>query len=252
MADNKKLRFDRPVGIAVEGVDFFHLLRSRYDAGGQPDLYLYDWCDLGRLENEVSEDRRGKVLGRWLAGVADQNGNTTFRLRTLGIIVDAEDDASGTFLSAQSQLQNAGFGKPAEVGTIALSSKSLPSVAVLVVPVAQMLGCLEHALLDSLTETKFCPPVSQFAEQAEKAWGDTPPRCLISETEEDRHNWNKSMDRWRAKLKVHAHIAASRRPESTLGESARMNLWDFDGPGLKAIIGFIEMLRQHDAKQGQA
>jgi len=50
-------------------------------------------------------------------------------------------------------------------------------------------------------------------------------------------------DNWRAKVKVHALIAASPNPAQTLGQSGKSNLWDFSKPPLSVALDFIRNLR---------
>lgn len=240
MPGKQSLRFERAIGIALEGVDFFHLMRSRYGADEQADIWLYDWCDLPK---KPADDQQTKtVLRRWLDAVKDQSGSKNFNLRLLGIVVDAEDDATLAFQSACTHLGNAGYGVPVEPGAIAKSASGLPDVAVFVIPAGGP-GCLEHGLLDSLTNDRFNECVEHFAECIENKWGNDRPRAPESQSDEDIQKWQASMSRWRAKLKVHAQIAASARPESTLGESAKAKLWNFDGPGLAPLVAFVESLR---------
>ena len=80
---------------------------------------------------------------------------------------------------------------------------------------------MEHALLDALTPELKIECAKDFL------------RCV----DELGHK-----DNWRAKVQVHALIAACEDPSSTLGQSAKKGLWDFGRPSLKKIIDFVKQL----------
>jgi hypothetical protein len=49
-------------------------------------------------------------------------------------------------------------------------------------------------------------------------------------------------ENWKAKVKVHSLIAASRNPAWTLSESAKGGLWDFAHPSLVVMKDFMRLL----------
>lgn len=57
--------FPRKVAVAVEGIDFFHLLRSQYNRERTDDICLYDFCSraiVGGLEPKQQIERGAEPL----------------------------------------------------------------------------------------------------------------------------------------------------------------------------------------------
>lgn len=227
--------FPRKVAVAVEGIDFFHLLRSQYNLERTDDICLYDFCartNVGGLEPRTQSG--GTLLQGWLRAFGDRK--PTAAVKVLGIIRDAEDDASRQFQSVCKALENAGLPQPAGPAEITWNRERTLAVGVLLVPVDKPGGCIEHAVYEAIADPHVKPCVDTFLACVEQSRLAQDPNRPIRG---DDH----ALDRWRAKLRVHAAIAASNRPEATLGDSAQANLWDFQAPSLRPVVEFIERLR---------
>ncbi len=200
-------RIVTPVAVAVEGLDYCYALLSQIkDDPELQDVQLWNYKgdDAGSL-------KRWLKLFRTLEGFEE-------RIRAIGIIRDAEEDAEKTVLRTIRALTNTGFtapNKPMEV------TATTPSVGFLIMPHDGDSGCLEHAMLEARGSDPRLECVEKYLE------------CVG----ESGRNEN-----WKAKLKVHALIAAGKNPAWTLGQSVAAGVWDFRHPSLKIMKDFMHVL----------
>ena len=195
----------KPIAIAVEGADYFYSLLAQID--GPPEfaeVQLWDFSEVG------SADRFLQLL-KSLAGFCT-------KVRAIGLIRDAEESAESSRNELRLAFERNGLAAPFEAGEIAAGP---PATGFLVMPVGKKSGCIEHAFLDSAS----CAATLECAKAFLK--------CI------DRGGRN---DNWRAKVQVHAIIAASDRPSATLGQSVRQNLWDLSHPSLAIMLDFVRRL----------
>ncbi len=197
----------QPIIIAVEGADYFHFLMSQLD--GPPEFENVQLLDFGGVSG----------LSSWLT-VFKSLDQSRVTVEKLGVIRDAEADATGAAEHVKSCLRSSGYPVPSGPDEIA-TAVNMPSTSFLIVPVDQQSGCLEDACLNALVDEEMVPCAETFL------------ACV------DRSNKN---DAWRSKVKAHALISGSDKPALTLGQSARAGLWDFNAPSLKAIIDFVRKL----------
>jgi hypothetical protein len=195
------------VNVAVEGQDYFHVILEQIK--NDPELQEIQLWDF-------TGDDTGS-LPRWLRLFKTLEGFSE-KVRAIGIIRDAEDDAVAMTQSVATALRNNGFDAPSAPLRI---SSSKPAVGFLLLPHGRNSGCLEHAILEA-------------------AGAQLPLRCaeeFLECVDDGQRNEN-----WRAKVKVHALIAATKNPACTLGQSAKAALWDFHHPSLSVIKGFLKGL----------
>lgn len=203
----EKSRIVKPIAVAVEGLDYFYTLLTQIkDDPNLQDVQLWDFqkADDGSLQ-------------RWLELFTTLDGFED-RIRALGIIRDAEDSAEDTLRSTASSLARIGLAAPARAMQLTATK---PSVGVLIMPHNSASGCLEHAILEGRQP-------------------DLPLNCAeeyLKCVEGGRKNEN-----WKAKVKVHALIAAGNNPAWTLSQSVAGGLWDFGHPSLKIMIDFMHLL----------
>jgi hypothetical protein len=212
---NQPSKFDRKVAIAVEGTDFFHLLRVYgYDLEKTDDVRLYDFKETD--------------LRKWLDTFNDRKSDSP--VKVLGIICDAEDNSENMFRSVSGDLRKASLAVPSKITEIV--NKENLAVAVFIVPVNENEGCIEYSLLNAVADENYLKCAEDFQ------------RCVETFCGEEIRGNEKSLERWRSKVKVHALIAGSKQPEMSLGTSVKHGIWNFEKPSLKAIIDFIEKLRK--------
>lgn len=221
MAGGRKIEFNQPVAVAVEGADYFHLLRNCIAEPEFSDVQLFDFENLPGTGNLAAQTRSGPNanLARWLEIFKANHKGVA---QALGIIRDAEDDAAAMTASVSNVLHRAGLPTPARSFEIQAGN---PATAFLLIPHTADTGCLEYALLDAVN-----PRYGALKKCAEQ--------YLVCVDNADRN------DRWRAKVRTHAIIASSDNPQATLGESVRMGLWDFSHPGLRVMLDFIKKLQE--------
>jgi hypothetical protein len=197
-------RIEKPIAVAVEGADFLYLLLSQIqDVQEFRNIQLFDFGSVDSLQG-------------WLR--VFKSSPEFSRLHTLAIIRDAEDNADQAVSAIQQALRSNLL--PVPSACLELASGT-PNIGFLVVPHGSANGCIENSLLLACQSQANLPCVEQFLECV-----DNPARN----------------DNWRAKVKVHALIAASENPTSTLGESARAGLWNFSAPSLQVIVDFFRSL----------
>ncbi|MEM7534617.1 MAG: DUF3226 domain-containing protein, partial [Chloroflexota bacterium] len=141
-------------------------------------------------------------------------------LKAIGIIRDAELDKSAAINSVKSALNHVNFPIPNQPLDIEFSGR--PVVSYLIIPHDKPTGCLEDALLASITDQNLMTCVDGFVD------------CV------DPDNQRSNSDR--AKIAVHSLIAASTTPSMTLGESAKAGLWNLESDSLQIMLEFIRNL----------
>jgi hypothetical protein len=120
-------------------------------------------------------------------------------------------------------LTNLDLALPSQEGDIA--EKNGLKVSYMVVPKSQDTGCIEHdCLLSSTFDANIVGCVNAFHDAVENHSEKRAP--------------NKS-----AKLKVHAMIATSKKPDATLGQSVSAGVWNFDKHPLSEIRDFVRNMR---------
>ena len=185
---SRKKSIEKPVAIVVEGKDYLYtLLNQIKDVPDLQDVQLWDFMELGK----------GK-LNRWLSVFKTLEGFED-RIRAIGVIRDAEDNAAGMADSIKSAFGNNGF--PVPDGPMVVTSGK-PAVGFLLIPHGADSGCLEHAVLQA-------------------ASSDLPMQCVEEYLDCVENGSRNPNPNWRAKMKVHALIAAGKNPARTFSESVR-------------------------------
>ena len=206
---SRKRSIEKPVAVAVEGKDYFYtLLNQIEDAPDLQDVQLWDFKRSGNGE-----------LSRWLSIFKTLEGFED-RVRAIGVIRDAQGNAAGMADSIKSAFRNNGF--PIPDGPMVVTS-GRPTVGFLLIPHGADSGCLEHAVLQAASP-------------------DLPMQCVEQYLDCVENGSRNPNPNWRAKVKVHALIAAGEKPARTLSESARAGLWDFGHPALRVMKEFLRKL----------
>jgi len=214
---SRKKSIEKPVAIAVEGKDYFYtLLNQIRDASDLQDVQLWDF--MGPDNGE---------LGRWLSIFKTLEGFED-RVRAIGVIRDAEDNAAAMADSIKSAFGNSGFTIP-DAPMVVTSEQ--PAVGFLLIPHGADSGCLEHAILQAASPDLPLQCVEQYLDCVENGSRNPNPN-------------------WRAKMKVHALIAAGKKPARTLGESVRAGLWDMKHAAVRVMMDFIRKLSRDAVNSG--
>lgn len=149
------------------------------------------------------------------------------KLRSLGIVRDANGCAKSAFQSVQSGLRNADLPVPPEVAQRyeaterMTNGRKAPAVNVFVLPDCESPGSLETLLYQTLKpEIDRC--ITDFLECAGDVDGDKP----------------KNED----KARVFAYLATREDPRHSVGVAAKQGVWDFDHPAFKSLIDFVQSL----------
>ena len=140
-------------------------------------------------------------------------------LRAIGVIRDADQDASGAFRSVCDHLRNTGYEPPTVHGRF---SDAAPSVGVFIVPDGVGPGAIET----------LCRRSKEGDEVAKCA--DEYLRCLDGNDAMRSTNEDKSF--------AHAYLAAMQDPVARVGEAARQGVWDFDSAAFADLSEFVRTL----------
>ena len=97
-------------------------------------------------------------LRRFLAGLCGRSGFR--RVKRIGIIRDAEEDAAAAFQSVQTSLEHAGLTVPNEPEQ--LSCDGQPAVGVLILPGQDKSGILETLLCETFVDAPECHCIDAF------------------------------------------------------------------------------------------
>ncbi len=215
MTEERKESIEKPVAIAVEGKDYRYMLKSLLDdASDIQDVQLWNFMKLDKLSRWLS-------MFKTLEGFED-------RVRAIGVIRDAESNAAGMADSIQSAFGNNGFAIPD--GPMVVTSEK-PAVGFLLIPHGADSGCLENAILQAASP-------------------DLPMQCVEQYLDCVENGSRNPNPNWRAKLKVHALIAAGKKPARTLSESVRAGLWDMEHAALRVMTDFIRKLSRDAVNSG--
>ncbi len=202
---DRKRSIDKPVAVAVEGNDYFYALLARIrNDPAFADVQLWNFCEAPGYDPK-----------RWL-GLFKTLPNYVERVRAICFIRDAEDSAAQRQAELRGAFVDNGLAAPDQPLQL---TPGPPVTGYLVMPHGKNSGCLENALLEAVRP-------------------NVPLACAGAYlTCVDRRERN---DNWRAKVQVHAIIAAGDSPPMTLGESVQQDqLWDFSGDALRVMLDFI-------------
>lgn len=235
--------FDRPVVVAVEGIDFLHLLRTQFDCDTtDTDFWLYDFFEDREDSRGLQAQMEGTKLRQWLRNFQNQAiESQNFQPRTLVIIRDAEDDSVSQFRAVCDALQQVGLPLPTgncQFGSGTWLEMSSFRVGVLVIPNDAQSGCLESCLLRAPKATYAVEPSKTYLEEVEGAM-----RTDAAFQSQLDGKTQGGLSRWREKLQTRVMIAANPHdPGQKLGPSGSW-LWDFSKAPLNKIIKFIQEAR---------
>jgi hypothetical protein len=225
------LKAGKTVAIGVEGKDYVVLLREQIgDKDEYSQVWLYDYKEVGKRDDNATHS-----LTRWLKVI--RNDPLFPALRAVGVIRDAEQDAVSTMRATKSALERAGCSAP---DTPVTWTNTTPSTGFLIIPHDSPQGCLEHALLSALSSKS--TPLLACAEQLLRC---AEPVYISAHPDGELLNW-------RAKVQVRAILAACETPGLQTGDSSKAGYWDFNQPGLKAMLDFLREANDRSLAQTPA
>ena len=140
-------------------------------------------------------------------------------LRSIGVVRDADDDASGAFRSVCDHIRNVGYEPPAVHGEF---SDATPSIGVFIVPNGEEPGAIETLCRRSREGDEVGRCVDEYL------------RCLDGNEAMRSMNEDKSF--------AHAYLAAMEDPVARVGEGARQGVWDFESAAFAELSEFIRKL----------
>jgi hypothetical protein len=210
-------------------------------------------------EIEVREMAGRRNLRSAVKGVTDDSGWKEIG-RSLGIVLDADNDAKGSFQSALSALRNAGLPMP-DAPLIPAKSAEM-STAVIIVPPGKPCGMLEDVFLQSVADNPAMTCVDEYFRCLAGVLPSIPNRTskallrafLTSwEVLEESHwdfvaeqlqGWIPRMPAAPSTQKVHAFLASRSKPTLDLGLSLskREGYWDLDHAAFTEMREFVKSL----------
>lgn len=224
---NKPL--NKPIVIAVEGIDWFHFLREQISDGQEmkpdfEDVQLFNFGSITSLDGLLEVFRDDPEIGnlRALGIMRDveeylpQDGDTD---TSKGVQAD-KNNRENVIKSVRSVLLNYGFSAPNEPKTI--SDEKPIAVSYLLIPDGAETGCLEHAILRSAKDATLQTCADEFVD-------------CIDPT-------NSLTDNERAKVAVRSLIATNPKRAYTLGQSVHSGLWDLEHESVRVMLDFIRSL----------
>lgn len=140
-------------------------------------------------------------------------------VKSLGIIRDAEDNATGAFQSVRSALAAARLPVPSAPNQPAGEN---PRVSVFILPDNKEPGMLETLCLAAVTDDPVMPCVETYLECV-RQYAAAPPQNL-------------------PKAKAQAFLASRERPGLRLGEAAHGGCWPWDAPTFAPMKQFLQAL----------
>ena len=141
------------------------------------------------------------------------------RLRSIGVVRDADDNAQGSFQSVCDSIRNVGYQPPARHGEF---SDTAPSIGVFIVPDGSEAGAIETLCRQSVQGTDTAKCVDDYLD------------CLTTRNALRSRNADKTF--------THAYLAAGRDPTARVGEGALQGVWDLQSPMFAGLCKFIQNL----------
>ena len=141
------------------------------------------------------------------------------RLRSIGVVRDADDNAQGSFQSVCDSIRNVGYQPPARHGEF---SDTAPSIGVFIVPDGSEVGAIETLCRQSVQGTDTAKCVDDYLD------------CLTTRKARRSRNEDKTF--------THAFLAAEQDPTARVGEGALQGVWDFQSLAFAGLCKFIQNL----------
>ena len=190
---------------------------------GRDEVNLFD----ALVRRRFGEERRSEIQVVAAGGRDRFPGNLNaialasrnVRVRAVGAVRDADDDAGGAFRSVCGHLSNAGYEPPAAHGGF---SGATPAVGVFIVPDGDTPGAVETLCRRSCEGDAASGCVEGYMS------------CL------DEHGAMRSGNR--DKTFAHAYLAATDDPVARVGEGALQGAWNFDSDAFADLSAFLREL----------
>ena len=144
-------------------------------------------------------------------------------LRAIGVVRDADEDASAAFQSVCDHLRNVGYQPPP---VHAGFSDTEPAIGVFIVPDGEAPGAVETLCRRSKVDDDVSGCVDEYM------------RCLHEHGAMRSTNDDKTF--------AHAYLAAMGDPVARVGEGATQGVWDFGSPVFSELSGFLRRLAAID------
>ena len=138
---------------------------------------------------------------------------------SIGIVRDAENNASGAFESVRGSLERAGLPVP---DAIARCVGDHPAVAVMILPGQGQPGMLETLLCETIREEAVDPCIDSFFKCVTKIQGEPPQRPY--------------------KARARAFLATTQDPHLSVGVAAKRGYWNLNHLALEPVRSFLRSI----------
>ena len=138
---------------------------------------------------------------------------------SLGIIRDADTNATSAFQSVCGALQAANLSIPEQM---LVATGTSPQVAVMILPNGKASGMLEDLCLAAVVNDPAMPCVEQYFDCVQKQVGFLPRNI--------------------SKAKIHTFLSSKVEPDKRLGEAAQAGYWPWDNAAFDQIKQFLRLL----------
>lgn len=150
-------------------------------------------------------------------------------LQSIGVVRDADDDASAAFDSVCDGIRSANYEPPANHGGF---SNALPAIGVFIVPDGTSTGAIETLCRRSRQGNVTAVCVDDYL------------KCLEESHATSSKNTDKSF--------AHAYLAAMEDPMARVGEGALQGVWNFASSAFTPLAGFLHQLALRAGRIPQA
>ena len=187
---------------------------------GRDDLVFFN--ELLRhmgLKNVQVRDYQGKSnLGPYLKALVRTRGFQS-KVKSIGIVRDADLHPAGAFQSIQSAVQAVGWAVPAQPSQIAGTTLK---VGAFVLPGQNRTGELEDLLLDAVAGDPVIPCVDDYFNCVNQRQGNVPTKL--------------------SKARVHAFLASREKPNLLPGVATEAGYWRLTSHAYKPVKDFLRLL----------
>lgn len=158
-------------------------------------------------------------LRPFLKGVLVKSPGFRDRVKSLGIVRDADTNASSTFQSICDALQNAGLSVPNRVLEPAGHN---PQITIMVIPHESPYGMLEDLCLKAVIDDPSINCMEQYFQCLQQLSSSTPNNI--------------------SKAKVQVFLASRHEPGKRLGEAAQAGYWPWDNGVFETAKSFLQQI----------
>lgn len=197
--------------LLVEGKDEFMFFSSLL--GATPGLSPFQVIPVGKEKLRDS-----------LSIIREMFDRAALTCEALGVVRDADEDASGAFQSVRDALCDGEWASPGRPGRHGEVTSDFPKIGVFIMPDGRQRGALETLCRRAVEDTEAGRCATEYL------------RCM------ERAGRIAGVAARRDKAFAHTYLAGSDDPVARVGEGAQQGIWDYTHAVFSPLVDFVRRL----------